>query len=97
MPNLKGTLLLAVVALAAATVTNAKTGADLQSFSATNIKNAHTYGLYFTDKDEGFFSTITGIFSSDREAEFKNMLVDSDQMSLLNINVKNAELKDYAT
>lgn len=96
MNPLKGLLLIAAVTLASATVTNAKTGADLQTFSAANIKNSHTYGLYFTDKDEGFFSTITGIFSSDREAEFKNMLVDTDQISLLNINVKNPELKDYA-
>jgi len=40
---------------------------------------------------------VTGIFSSDKEAEFKSMLVDSDQMSLLNINVRTPELKDYAT
>lgn len=90
-------LLLAVALPAAlATVTNAKTGADLQNFSATNIKNNHTYGLFFTEKDEGFLSTITGIFTSDKEAEFKDLFVDTDKMSLLNINVGNKELKDYA-
>lgn len=97
-PRLSVVLVIALIfSMTHAAVTNAKTGADLQTFSAANIKNSHTYGLYFTDKDEGFFATIKGIFTSDKEAEFKNMLVDSDQMSLLNINVKDPQLKDYAT
>lgn len=95
----KVTVLLLALTLHSAfcTVTNAKSGADLQSFSAANIKNNHTYGLYFTEKDEGFLSTIKGIFSTDKEAEFKDLLVNSDKMSLLNINVGTKELKDYAT
>lgn len=90
-------LVLALLGLASGTVTKAVAGGDLQTFSAENIKNHHTYGLYFTDKDEGFFATVSGLFSSDKEQEFKNMLVDTDMISLLNINVVNPDLADYAT
>ena len=86
---MKTGLLVLVLALSVvqATVTSASNPADIQSFAAENIKNHHTHGLYFTDKDEGFFTTMKGLFSSDKEAEFKNMLIDTDEVSLLNINV----------
>ena len=93
---MKSIIALALLGLAAATVTQATEGADLQTFSADNIKNQHSYGLYFTDQDEGFLSTVGSLFSSDKEAEFKDMLVDTDEVSLLNINVQNEELKSYA-
>jgi hypothetical protein len=85
------------VSSAMATVTNAKNGADLQAFSATNIKANHTYGLYFTEKDEGFMASIKGIFTTDKEDEFKDLLVNSDKIALMNVNVGTKELKDYAT
>ncbi len=84
---MKAVVLIGFLALASATVTQASTGADLQTFSAENIKNHHSYGLFFTEKDEGFLATVGSLFSSDKEAEFKNQLVDSDQVALLNINV----------
>jgi len=92
-------LLVLVLALSVvqATVTSASSPADIQSFAAENIKNHHTHGLYFTDKDEGFFNTMKGLFSSDQEAEFKNMLIDTDEVSLLNINVNQDEMREIAT
>lgn len=93
---MKAVLALALLGLVAANVSQATSGADLQTFSAENIQKHHSYGLYFTEKDEGFLSTIGGMFSSDQEAQFKQMLVDTDQVSLLNINVGNEELKGYA-
>lgn len=93
---MKVVIVIALIGLVASNVTQAGSGADLQTFSADNIKNHHTYGLYFTDKDEGFLSTIGGLFSSDQEAQFKQMLVDTDQVSLLNINIREEELKGYA-
>ncbi len=89
-------MMCALVALASATVTKATSGRDVETFAAQNIKNHHTYGLYFTEKEEGFMATVGGLFSSDKEAEFKAKLVDTDKISLMNINVKDEELKKYA-
>lgn len=93
---MKSIAVLALLGFAAATVTQATQGSDLQTFSADNIKNHHSYGLYFTEKDEGFLATVGSLFSSDKEAEFKDMLVDTDEVAILNINVQNEELKSYA-
>ena len=82
---------------ALATVTNAESAASVQTFSQENIENHHSYGLYFTEKDDGFFGTIQGLFSSDQEQEFQDMLVDTDQVSLMSMNVQEDEFKSIAT
>lgn len=93
-----GLLVLALaLTMVSATVTSASSPADIQSFAAENIKNHHTHGLYFTDKDEGFFNSMKGLFSSDKETEFKNMLIDTDEVSLLNINVNQEEMREVST
>lgn len=53
-----------------ATVTQAIDTADVQQFTQANTENDHTYGLYFTDKDENIFTAMQSLFSEDEDAEF---------------------------
>lgn len=79
-----------------ATVTNAGSAEDVIAFTQSNIDKGHTYALYFSDKDDGIFTAITGLFSQDKEDSFMHMIVDTDEISMLKINVKNDDLMRVA-
>ena len=78
------------------TVTSASSAADVQAFSSKSIEDHHSYGLYFTEKDEGFFTSVQGLFSSDKEQEFQDLLGDTDRVSLMSMNVQNEEFRSIA-
>ena len=61
-----------------------------------NMNDDHTYGVYFTDKDEGFTSSVAGLFTEDKEEEFKQMLIDTDEVTLMHLNVDNEEFANMA-
>ena len=60
------------------------------------MNDHHTYGVYFTDKDEGFMSSVAGLFTEDKEEEFKQMLIDTDEVTLMHLNVDNDEFANMA-
>ena len=89
-------IIVLLLAVTYATVTNAGSVADIEKFIQENAQKEHHYGLYYSDKEERLFTAITGLFSGDKEEDFLHMLVDTDKIALMKLNVNEEELKQYA-
>ena len=80
-----------VLLVANATELFPKTQAEVLDIAGENMQKHHTYGVFFTDKDEGFMSSVAGLFTEDKEREFKSMLIDTDEVNLMHLNTDNEE------
>lgn len=89
-------LIVVCISLVSATVTNAGSPEEVGQFVQQNIQEEHHYGLYFSDKEERLFTAITGLFSGDKEEDFLHMLVDTDKISLMKLNMNEEELAAIA-
>ena len=58
------------VAVAFGEVISAGSTQDIQDFSQEQTAAKHSYALYFTDKDEGVFSSVADLFYADSEDNF---------------------------
>ena len=85
-----------LASLVSASVVNANAPEEVQQFVMENVQNEHHYGLYFSDREERLFTAITGLFSGDKEEDFLHMLVDSDKISLMKLNMNEEELEQIA-
>ena len=80
-------LVACLVALAAGRVYTPASHNEVLHYANMWMQDHHTYGVYFTDQEEGFFASVANFFAPDKEAEFKKMLLDTEQISLLRLNV----------
>ena len=89
-------LLVCMVSVTVANVIRPETHNEVLYHANNNMLDHHTYGVYFTNADEGFFASVANFFTSDKEAEFKDMLLDTNTISLLHLNVENPEFANMA-
>jgi len=93
---MKTLILLVAFAAAVATVTNAGSPEDVLTFAQTNVKNEQTYCLYFSEKEQGLFTAVTGLFSQNKEDDFQHRLVDTNEFEVMRLAMTDENLKNFA-
>lgn len=80
-------LLVLCISQITASVTIAKDTQEVQVFTQSNTADHKTYGLFFTDQENGLLNAVSELFAGDEEENLQNLLVDSEGLELIEINV----------